>query len=164
MRTHEDSLLHKTNTDELQESGAASFQEEPTGPDAEGTVKKKKRRRSRRRRKGGSANAAPVANNEATAKQAEAPENGTVVPLPPKPRQEPPPAKAKPSNNRKRRGSENSGKRAGNGAKRQDIGSWRAEPPGERMRRRPGQAQTQSPSLWAGWSAAHFGKGEPESD
>src|SRR5690606_25535406 len=86
VRTHEDSLLHKTNTDELQESGVDSFQEEPTGPDAEGTVKKKKRRRSRRRRKGGSANAAPVANNEATVKQAEAPENGTVVPLPPKPR------------------------------------------------------------------------------
>lgn len=48
--------------------------------------------------------------------------------------------------------------------RQQDLGSWRAEPHGERSKRRPGQAQTQNPTIWAAWSAARFGDKDDSSD
>ena len=156
MRSHEDSLLHKTHTDELQESAAVASPEAQSAPDAENVVKKKRRRRARRRKKNGANGAVASTTSEATASPPENGGNGTAAPRP-----EVQPGRAKP-NGRKRRGSEN-GQR-GNGSRRLDIGSWRAEPPGERMRRRPGQAQTQSPQLWAAWSAVYFGKRNEDSE
>lgn len=164
--------MHKTHTDEVLESVEAS-QVAPVSPDTDPQTpqKKKRRRRSRRRGKGGTANAA--APQEGAAQPAETSDAAAVVPLEPRsqPRAEaqarperasPQPApKPKPAQTRKRR-QENSARKGANG-RRQDIGSWRAEPPGERTRRRPGQAQAQSPALWAAWNAARFsGKGSSD--
>jgi hypothetical protein len=164
--------LHKTHTDEALESVETS-QVAPVSTDTDPQTprKKRRRRRSRRRGKGGAANA--VVPQEGAPQPAENGETNAVVPLAPQPRAEAqvqarleranpqPSPKPKPTQGRKRR--QENGARKGANGRRQDIGSWRAEPPGERTRRRPGQAQAHSPALWAAWNAARFsGKGSSD--
>lgn len=152
--------MHKLNTDEV-EAVEISSPQEATETDPQ-NVPKKKRRRSRRRGRGGGA-AAKGAAEPTNLRQEGKNEAVSAAPAKSHSHSEPSPPKGK-SRGRRRRGENGAGKQA-NGAKRQDLGSWRAEPHSERMRRRPGQAQAHSPSLWAAWSAAHFGKGgSSESD
>lgn len=146
--------MQKLNTDELASAESPSPETAVTDPQNVQDVTKKKRRRSRRRGRGGGANAAQ-ATSEATEQKAT--ENGAGVQVAAKAQSRPDAQAPKNRNGARKRRGENGSRKGSNGGKRPDIGSWRAEPHSERMRRRPGQAQAQSPSLWAGWSAAHFG-------
>jgi len=152
--------LHKTKFDEALEpvepAGAVPASTDTVPPTPQ---KKRRRRRSRRR---GKANAsapngavsngiAPEPNGtapEAAARPAVAPVNELAQP---QPSGSPPASRVKRAQARRRR-------------QRADLGSWRAEPPGERGRWRPGQAQAHSPSLWMAWNAFHFGKGNDDSE
>jgi len=166
---HKDFLLHKTQLDEaLEPVESAGAVPASTDPIPQAPQKKRRRRRSRRRRKAGaSAQNGAVPNGASTEANGPA---GPVVAAAPAAAAAPADALAQPqptSSSPAHPSVTSRTKRAQGRRRRQraDLGSWRAEPPGERGRWRPGQAQAHSPSLWMAWNAFRFGKGnaDPES-